>query len=143
MSVAVLGTPFLATADDDATEKRDRRPAREGRPARDGAGGEKGKRGERPDFASMSPEERLVAMKARLKEHPKMAEMLKKRFDKDEDGELSDEELTAAAKAMGKRRARGMKGEEEGGEKGEGKGPRGKREKRGGKGRPGSDSAES
>ena len=110
--------------------------------AEEGDGERKGERrpprGERPDFSSMTAEEKLEALKKRLEKHPKLAEMLKKRFDEDEDGSLSDGELAAAAKSMGKRRAfragrrlgaKGEKGRKRGRGphgKGRGKGPRGR-----------------
>ncbi|MGK0184937.1 MAG: Ni/Co efflux regulator RcnB [Verrucomicrobiales bacterium] len=126
LSVATLGMPVLAAAaDDDAKGKRDSKPSRAERQERsaDGEQRERPARGERPDFASMTIEEKLTMLKKRMKANPKMAKMLTKRFDKDGNDALSDTELTAAAEAMGKRGAKGM---------------RGKKEKRGGKKRSGS-----
>lgn len=116
VSIATLTLPLFAMADDEATSKPERRGPRGER------AGERGPRGMGPEFASMSAEERLATLKKRMEEHPKMAEMLAKRFDKDENGQLSDTELAAAAEAMAKRgeKPRGPRGEA----KGEGEGKR-------------------
>ncbi|MEZ5326749.1 MAG: hypothetical protein R3F19_17010 [Verrucomicrobiales bacterium] len=120
LSVATLSLPLCATADDEASSKPDRKPLL----------GERGHRGPRPgfsprpDLSSMSAEERQATIKEQMQAHPRMAEMLTRRFDKDEDGELSDTELAAAAEAIAKRggKPRGPRGEARGEGRGSGKG---------------------
>ena len=129
LSVATLCTPLAASADDEPKGKPDRKAIRADRPERaaDGEGRRGKKRGNRPDFSSMTPEERLVAIKKRMKASPRMAEMLTKRFDEDESGTLSDAELTKATEVMAKRGKNGARGKGKGKKRGgEGKGPRGK-----------------
>ncbi|MDA0814480.1 MAG: hypothetical protein O3C21_19065 [Verrucomicrobia bacterium] len=120
VSIATLTLPLFAMADDEATSKS--KPERRG-PHGERAG-ERGPRGLGPEFASMSAEEKLAVLKERMEAHPKMAEMLTLRFDTDDDGQLSDTELAAAAEAMAKRggKPRGPRGEAKGEGEGRGKG---------------------
>ncbi|MEO1861390.1 MAG: EF-hand domain-containing protein, partial [Verrucomicrobiales bacterium] len=76
--------------------------------------------------AQRSPEEALKAIKARLAENEKFAEMFTKRADSDGDGKVSDEEIKAAIAKMGERRKRG-EGDRPKGKRPEGDRPKGKR----------------
>ena len=57
----------------------------------------------------VSKGERLAAFKERLKNDEAFAAKVRERFDKDKDGELSDEELKAAAAKAGPRRGPGAR----------------------------------
>lgn len=76
----------------------------------------------------ISKKERLAAFKKRVASDEKLAKRIKARFDADENGELSDEELTKAAAAMNKRNAAQSDAKKGDRKKGEGKkGKKGKK----------------
>ena len=58
----------------------------------------------------ISKKERLAAFKKRVASDEKLAKRIKARFDADENGELSDEELAKAVAAMNKRQGKGREG---------------------------------
>jgi len=67
----------------------------------------------------LSPQERVPMLKERMKKSPKFADKLKKKFDADKNGELSDAELLEAAKKMPKSKKGGKGGKGDKSSKGE------------------------
>ncbi|MBT7981428.1 MAG: hypothetical protein HN584_02590 [Akkermansiaceae bacterium] len=123
IALALLSSSAIAQDEEKKGKKK-------GKPAAERPEGAKPK-GPRKQRAQRSPEEVLKAIKTRLAENEKFAEMFAKRADSDGDGKVSDEEIKAVIAKMGERRKRGEGGRPEGGrpkgERPEGGRPKGER----------------
>tara|TARA_B100000686_G_scaffold193362_1_gene200173 strand:+ start:995 stop:1468 length:474 start_codon:yes stop_codon:yes gene_type:complete len=110
ITLALLSSSAIALDEEKKGKKK-------GKPAAERPEGAKPKspRGQRGQRAQRSPEEAFKAIKTRLAENEKFAEMFSKRADSDGDGKVSDEEIKAAIAKMSERRKRGEGGRPEGG----------------------------
>ena len=123
ITLALLSSSAIALDEEKKGKKK-------GKPAAERPEGAKPKspRGQRGQRAQRSPEEAFKAIKTRLAENEKFAEMFSKRADSDGDGKVSDEEIKAAIAKMSERRKRGEGGRPKG-DRPEGGRPKGDRPK--------------
>jgi len=107
VTLALLSSSAIALDEEKKGKKK-------GKPAAERPEGAKSK-SPREQRAQRSPEDAFKAIKTRLAENEKFAEMFSKRADSDGDGKVSDEEIKAAIAKMSERRKRGEGGRPKGG----------------------------
>ena len=131
VTLALLSSSAIALDEEKKGKKKGKPAAERPEGAKPEGAKSKSPREQRAQRAQRSPEDAFKAIKTRLAENEKFAEMFSKRADSDGDGKVSDEEIKAAIAKMSERRKRGEGGRPKGGRpeggRPEGDRPKGKR----------------